>query len=557
MSTPSQPADLHVNLSTRDWIIVIAIGLLACLPLYIYGVPFVGDLPHHYRTALGFYESIVSGNYYPSWHPSTNGGYGDPSVRFYPPALYFLMCGSRLITRDWFLAGLLTATLLTTTGALGMYFWARCFTTHQYALAAGLLFLFSPFHANEMYQAGMYGQYAAANVLPFVFAFVERIIQGRGSRSGGSSADVAGLGLSYGLVILFHVPLAVLGSISLALYALIRLVQSFKIGSIYRLVAGVMLGVALSCFYWLPVMRELKWKYPSGAGQGEWFNYKNNFLFQQSPSVMSDFLLPMLVGATLVLAAPIAILIFKKDKVALAPGAVAVVSFLMATPLSKPIWDALPVLQETQFPWRWMTITSACLSLLVTVSLAHLYAMRRSRWRPIALALIGFVVIALSFTILQLVRGAFMFDRATFNQKVESEKGAETNQDFLPVWAHGKLRSMKAVVEAPDRSVTVLDWSAEHKVFALEAGHETEARLKIYYYPLWLASVNGKPLTTRPAEDGALLIAVPAEKATIEVSFTEPRSSYIAAIVSVCALAVIVGLWVFSIRNSRRIASSA
>jgi len=164
---------------------VLVIGLAVCLPLYLYGVPFALDLQHHYRTALGFYDSILTGNFYPSWHPTTNGGYGDPSVRFYPPAIYFLLSGARLITRDWFLASLLTSTLLTTAGSFSMYFWARSFTTHYYALAAGLFYLLSPFHANEMYQAGMYGQYAAASVLPFVFAFVERIIQG------GRSRDVA------------------------------------------------------------------------------------------------------------------------------------------------------------------------------------------------------------------------------------------------------------------------------------------------------------------------------------------------------------------------------
>src|SRR5262245_60621608 len=134
MSTLGQERAKHGSSDKRDWLLVLVIGLFACLPLYVYGVPFVGDLPHHYRTALGFYESMLNGNYYPSWHPSTNGGYGDPSVRYYPPALYFLLCGFRLITRDWFLASLITATLMTAAGSMGMYLWARRFTTHYYAL---------------------------------------------------------------------------------------------------------------------------------------------------------------------------------------------------------------------------------------------------------------------------------------------------------------------------------------------------------------------------------------------------------------------------------------
>src|SRR5215211_1250683 len=109
------------SLTTRDWLMVVGVGVLVSLPLCIYGLPLSLDLNHHYRTALGFYESITNGNYYPSWHPSTNAGYGDLSVRFYPPVLYYLLSGFRIITRDWFLAGLLTAISLTTTSVLGMY----------------------------------------------------------------------------------------------------------------------------------------------------------------------------------------------------------------------------------------------------------------------------------------------------------------------------------------------------------------------------------------------------------------------------------------------------
>src|SRR5262245_16299574 len=106
MSTLSREAVVkQSSFAAQDWLIVIAIGILVSLPLCLYGLPLALDLNHHYRTALGFYESITNGNYYPSWHPSTNGGYGDLSVRLYPPALYFMLSAFRIITRDWFLAG--------------------------------------------------------------------------------------------------------------------------------------------------------------------------------------------------------------------------------------------------------------------------------------------------------------------------------------------------------------------------------------------------------------------------------------------------------------------
>jgi hypothetical protein len=254
---------------------------------------------------------------------------------------------------------------------------------------------------------------------------------------------------------------------------------------------------------------------------------------------MSNFLLPLLTTATIVLALPAIVLIFKRRTDAIAPAVVALVSFLMSTPVSKPLWDVSKTLQETQFPWRWMTITSACVSLLITITLPELVSMGRTRLRPLAIALIGLVAISTSFTIFQLIRGALLIKHDDFNARVESLRGSTTNPDFLPLWVREAPQPMNALVESEGREVTVNDWSAEHKVFTITPGTQTNARLKLYYYPYWVATANGTRLTTDPAPDGALLVSVPREQTTVDVKFTEPSSTYAAAAVSIIALVAI------------------
>jgi uncharacterized membrane protein len=516
------------------WLQVIAIGFIGSLALYLYGVPYGVDVPQHYRMALGFFESIKGGDFYPSWLSSTNGGYGDPSIRFYPPLLFYLLSFFRLITGDWYIATLLTLSLLTVLGCVGMYLWASALTSRPYAVFAALMYMLAPFHANELYQAGMYPQYGGASVLPFVFAFIERIITRNRWR------DVGWLGISYGLLILFHLPMALLGSAAVGVYALVRLGQSFNSRSLYQLIAGTLTGVALSCLYWLPMLLELKWKSPSGSGQDKWFDYKLNFIFQPSPNVMSDWWIPILTAVTLLIAVPAVVLGVRRNVRALAPAVVALVTFLMATSLSKPIWDALPSLQETQFPWRWLTITSAAISILVTLSLPELVNISRTRLRPLSFALAGVMAIALSFTVFQVIRGALFKDRSSFNQTVSSLRGSPTNKDFLPIWVSDQPRPMEQPVENPGRNVEVVEWSGDRKEFKIGDGNLSEARLKLFYYPYWKATAEGKQLATKPANDGALLVSIPPTATTVRVDFVEPASTYVAGATSLLGLLGIV-----------------
>jgi uncharacterized membrane protein len=512
-------------------------GLIGSFALYLYGVPFGLDLPHHYRLAQGFFESIKGGDFYPSWLYSTNRGYGDPSVRFYPPALYYTLSLFRLLTGDWYIATLATLSLLTVIGCIGMYLWASALTDRSYAVLAALLYMLSPFHANEMYQAGMYAQYAGASALPFVFAFTERIITHRRWR------DAGGLGLGYGLLILFNLPIALLGSVALGIYACIRLAQSFSRRALYQVLAGCLSGLAISCGYWLPMLLELKWKSPSGSGQSQWFDYKSNFIFHASPSIMSNYWIPIITTATLLMAMPAVVLLVRRNRQALAPALGAVFTFFMATSLSKPIWGAFPALQETQFPWRWLTITSAFISILVAMSLPELVQMWGSRLRPISLGLLGITVIALSFTILQVIRGATFRNRSDLDQMVASFQGSETNKDFLPVWVADKPLPMNQPVEISGRDVHVSEWSMKQKEFQIDAGVSTEARLRILYYPYWQATSEGKQLTTRPASDGALLVTIPETATAVKVNFVEPASTYIAGALSILGLVAIAALF--------------
>src|SRR5204863_7617547 len=118
------------KLATRDWksllfILVFAIAALA--PAMFRGVPASRDLQNHFRFALAFQDGFSQRSFYPGWLAEANSGYGDVSLRFYPPGLSFTLATVQTLTSNWYVTALLVFTLLTFVGGLGAYTWARTF----------------------------------------------------------------------------------------------------------------------------------------------------------------------------------------------------------------------------------------------------------------------------------------------------------------------------------------------------------------------------------------------------------------------------------------------
>ena len=426
----------------RRLLIVAAVVIAVMLPIVFIGIPGGADLPNHLRLVQPLYDSIRAGNWHPGWLAESNDGFGDPRFRFYPPGLYYLWIAFRVITGSWYAGGIVTFLFLSVAGAIGAYFWARAFGSERTAMWAGILYAVAPFHLNELYQASLLSEYAACAVLPFAFAFTERICRDR------KLADIAGLAASFALLVLTHVPLTVLGSISLAIYALLRIERKAFLATAARLATGIILGFAASSFYWITMVVELHWIKGNGTEPNSYYDYRLNFLF--SPTALANrntwyanlvglamiaFLLPGLVFLRRVI----------RDRATnrglMAAGAVTVVSFLFTTPLTRPLWAVIPKLSEVQFPWRWLAITSLCGSVLVAASLPKWIERFRLQVRPRDLAVAFAFVLALGFVVKEVIVESEYINHANFETMAQEIRGAPSFKDWLPVTARDFLHT--------------------------------------------------------------------------------------------------------------------
>src|SRR5438552_4440976 len=266
----------------RSGLVVAIVATVVLLPILILGIPSGADLPNHLRFVLPFYESLQSGHFHPAWLAESNYGLGDLRFTVYPPGLYHLFSAARWLTGGWYAASVSALVLLSIVGGLGAYFWARSVLNPKLAMWAGILYVLAPYRLNEVYQASLLSEYAACSILPFAFAFVERICRKK------SKYDVFGLAGAYGLLILTHIPLTVIGSLSLALYALVRVsgyariqrairgsvrTRRYALETLGRLSLGALLGLAASSFFWTSMVAELPWIKAHAMAPNPYYDY--------------------------------------------------------------------------------------------------------------------------------------------------------------------------------------------------------------------------------------------------------------------------------------------
>ena len=538
-------------------LLALCAGAVALLPVLIWGVPKNNDLVNHYHFALPFYEAILRGDIHPGWLAAPNFGYGDAVVRFYPPALYYLLAAGRALTGNWYSGSLLVLTSLSALGSFAAYFWARSYVPRHIAVWAAVFYAFMPYHLAEVYQAAQLAEFAAGAALLFALAFTKRLCDH------GRVRDLVGLAASYALLILSHLPLAVFGSLALLVYALLNIPKNCVRSTVPKLTAAVLLGLAASSFYWSTMVTEMKWIVADGVNPDPLLDYRRNFVFSSFSPEKSETIwwMGLLAIATIMMLLP-AVVVFVKKFSAPKRGLVAVAvlvmfSLAMRTRISKPLWAAIPFLRMAQHPFRWQANTSAVAPILMAASVPFWVERLRRPRRAVALAMAGLVLIAVSFSLSQTVRGATYLSRPTFEQMLQPLNEAPGIIQWLPVWANatgqGRASYEKCIpppaiparIDAGERALRITEWNDLSRTFEVEAGSVAEARVSTFYYPHWIATANGHALFTRPAADGALLISLPPERVTVNLRFREPSRAKLSGAVSIISWTLLASFLIF------------
>jgi len=533
------------------------LAALAMLPSLYSGITSGNDMAQHYQFAVTAYDSLVSGQIYPSIAGTMNHGLGDVSFRFYPPLSYYVLASVYLLVHDWYIASLFSFFLVFFVGGTGVYLWAKEeFSSAQSLLAAGI-FIFAPFHLNEIYNNFLLAEFSASAIIPFCFLFLTRVV-----RRGGL-LDVLGLAISYALLVLTHLPSTVICSIALLIHGLVLLKSSPVKRSLLNLSIAVTLGLAMSSFYWLRMLTEIDWVKHSGElySSGIW-GYQTNFLF--APGRLINFqddslnlwLADLMLLAMLLLSVPTIVFLVRKrtqmSSYVSAVLAVFVLTVFMTSPLSEQVWANVSFLQKVQFPWRWLAVLSGVGSVFASIGLFKVSdALKNSRSIVLPIA-IGSMIIVYVFTSAVVVKGAVYNSRDGFNLSIENLNGRETFEGWWPTWAQPAAFSREQKISLSGRENSIVEWTPSEKEFVVQPGVGETAAVAALYYPHWTASINGRPVPVSPTETGLITIEIPPELSQVDLKFEEPLKIKAAFGISGLAWLTTVILVIIGLASGRR-----
>lgn len=516
---------------TNCLLILAVFIFLLVLPVIVCGVPDGYDLIQHYQFAVTYHDAIKSGNYLIGWAANTNGGFGDVGIRFYPPLSHYFLAVVQLFTGDWVTTTSLSIYFWMLIGSIGSYFWAREWHPPHNALLVGLLYAVAPYHLTQFYQYFLYSEFAAAGILPFTFLFLTEALRD------GKMRSYLWLSVAVSLLVLTHIPTTVVGTICLALYALVLIDWKDLRRTVPKLSAAAALTLIMTSFYWLRFLSEVTWvsHYSErfSTGYYDYQRYLFPLLYNSEEIYFARLMWAQDIVSifTILLFLPFVVLILyrvrqKKDvsRAQLATLVTGLVPLFMASRLSSFVWENLELLQKIQFPWRWLSIATLFVALAFVTAITHPDLAGHNFKRTRIYALVAFFLALSLYNLTQVILPAAHLSRPIFEEKIVGLASEESFDCWWTSWANRQAFKQRERVLAGNRAVRIIEWQGESRLFEVAAGDPVATRIATFYYPRWKASINGQPVEIERTDTGLISIPIPGHAVEVRIYFEESRS---------------------------------
>lgn len=514
-------------------------------------------------------RALQDGHFPVRWSENFGFGFGMPLFEFYAPFPFYIGALFYWLGLDLVLTIKLLFIISNIVSLIGAYKLGKTLFGNRGGILLSAAFTLAPYRAVNLFVRGAISEAWGIMALPWILYGIVKIIK-KDSRSGIITLIIGltVLMLSHNLTTLMFVPFSFIFAIGYLLSVEKNRKEIKK--SLIKIIGSYLLAGGLSAFYMLPAFVEKKLTQIDTI-LGGYFHYSNHFLYIRQffypnwgfngSAWGPDDGISFFLGYGQLIAVIISVLAFiylvkekklltdkryRDYKFYLYPILIILtgLSLFMTILKSKFLWDALPLLNFIQFPWRFLSVSIIFIAILTAINLKLI--------SHIVMKLFYFLII---FWVI--VLGNFYYfrpeekmDDPTALYYADEEKirigMSDVLKDYVPIQMSlngQELKQLYKQYQLPTGTTVQIDKTQE-KLYSFDLNNKQIVEFPIANFPGWTVEIDGQKVDSLTAESGLLSADIPQGQHQIGVYFGDSQIRLIADIISAISLIVFLYLLV-------------
>ncbi len=518
-------------------------------------------------------RALADGHFPVRWSENLGFGYGMPLFNFYAPLPYYVGAGFYLLGFDIIVAIKLLYIIAGIITILGAYQLGKTWYGRWGGVITAAAFALAPYRAVNLFVRGALSEAWAMAFLPVILWGMTRVIRKDLAGWKWLVFGLVGLFLSHNITTLLFVPVSLLIGFGLLVMEWLKAEKRWRLSDwlnrIVQLAGAYSLAGLLAAFYLVPAFLEKDYTKFAATILSGYFDYHLHFLYLRQfikpfwdyggsnwgPDDGMSFYFGTGQLVALILLGLTGLELFiqtrkKAFQLALFLPGLAALIFLIGSffslERSVKVWEAIPFLAFAQFPWRWLSVASFGLALLVG-SLGLFTP--KVWWRTPALALLVLVILignAVYFRPINYLQdsNAIYYTDPGLIQKNMSD----ILPDYIPAQMPDELippTTLWLNSELTKKDVEVLVNHTQEKLYRVTVKEPTLFETVIADFPGWTTELDGILITHQAGPHGTVSVLVPAGTHTVGVLWVSSQIQYWSNLASLIGVVFVLGLGVY------------
>jgi hypothetical protein len=410
------------------------------------------------------------------------------------------------------------------------------------ASVGAMLYMVLPYHFEiNLWLRQDIGELATYIWMPLALYYSEKLFDGEDA--------IAGLAVTYGLLMFSHLPSALLFSIALGCYVFALFCQRPSWRFLPLFAAAIVIGISLAGIYWVPALSSVHYvliekMWAPHYDFHHWFFPPD----KPVPNLFADRLFAVLCSTTAIFILcwlnafrerrAIDIALMSRCLVLLC------VAWFLMSPWSLIVWETVPALWKVQFPWRIAMVVDLATAIVVIFTIDRIY-----RYRD------GISILCATVALSLLLDSAGLYNARLADPLAPDAQslprflvvGADA-MEYRPRWVPDaiNLTFLDAARLSYDKGkgrVTILGWRPRNISLDVSLRESTAITLRQFYFPNWRARIDaGAVLSVQPdAETGLIQFLAPAGNYKLSLQLMPLSRESIGAALSGLALLILIG----------------